>query len=224
MTKTVKNKTNAGGRPHSYDPNLVHQIIADGLAGGTPAAKLDAPYVKDKLCTEHGVNGTIRKEALEALVETVHAELVEAENGALLKSLPEGIASAVDAAVAAAGRELQLVVARQHAASQGIADKSCEELRADKRIAQHRVTELEGDLADEKKARVRIEEERDALARQLADVQEELRVARAEVERLGREPTGFDRLLAELRNPDNKADIRAVVSDIMATSSPEPAE
>ncbi|WP_245544264.1 hypothetical protein [Oceanicola granulosus] len=220
----MKNKTKTGGRPHSYDPNLVHQIIADGLAGGTPAAKLDAPYVKEKLCTEHGVNGTIRKEALEALVDTVHAELAEAENVALLKSLPEGIASAVDAAVAAAGRKLQLVVARQHAASQGIADKSCEELRADKRIAQHRVAELEGDLADEKKARIRIEEERDALARQLADVQEELRVARAEVDRLGRESTGFDRLLAELRNPDNKADIRAAVSDIMATSSPEPAE
>ncbi|EAQ04641.1 hypothetical protein OB2597_05145 [Pseudooceanicola batsensis HTCC2597] len=223
MTKTAKNKTNTGGRPHSYDPNLVHQIIADGLAGGTPAAKLDASYVKEKLCTEHGVNGTIRKEALEALVDAVHAEIAEAESRALLKALPGGIASSVDAAVAAAGRELLLVVARQHVTSQGIADKACEELRADKRIAQHRVTELEGDLAEEKTARHKIEQERDAVAQQLADLQEELRVARAEIERLGREPAGFDRLLAELRNPANKADIRAVVSDIMATSSPEPA-
>ncbi|MGK7663534.1 MULTISPECIES: hypothetical protein [unclassified Marinovum] len=219
MTKTTKKTTNTGGRPHSYDPNIVHKIIADGLAGGIPAAQIDAPYVKEKLCTEHGVNDTIRKDALEALVEAVHAEIAEAESQALLKALPEGIALAVDAVVAAAGRELLLMVARQHATSQNVADLACEELRADKRIAQHRVAELEGDLVEEKKAYRMIEQERDVIAKQLARAEEKLLATRAEVERLRREPAGIERLLTELRNPAIQEDIRATLSDIVASSS-----
>jgi len=224
MTKTMKNKTNTGGRPHSYDPNLVHQIIASGLASGIPATTLDALYVKEKLCAEHGVKDSIRQEALETLVDAVHTEIAETESNALMRALPDGIASAVDAAVGAAGRELLLIVARQHAKSRDIADQTCEEMRADKRIAQHRVTELEGDLAEEKKARHLIEQNRDMIAKQLVEVQEELRVAQAEIERLGREPAGIDRVLAQLRDPAIKADIRATFLDIVANSAPAPAE
>ena len=116
------------------------------------------------------------------------------------------------------------MVARQHATSREIADQACEEMRADKRIAQHRVTELEGDLAEEKKARHLIEQNRDMIVKQLGDLQEELRAAAAEIERLGREPAGIDHLLAQLRDPTIKADIRSTFSDIVANSAPARAE
>ena len=220
MTTLNQNQTNAGGRPLSYDPGLVRGIIAEGLAAGISAGDLDATFVKEKLCGEHGVKGSIRQEALKSLVLAAHAEIAEAENQALLKALPGGIAPAVNDAVAAAGRELLLIVARQHAASQAIADQRCEELRADKRNAQHRIADLEGDLAEQKEARLALARERDAMAQNLTEAQEELRMAHAEVERLNHEPSGVERLLAELRNPKIRNDIRTMLSDIAASLPP----
>lgn len=129
-----------------------------------------------ELVSKHGVSPKIRKESLQVHVEAAHEEIQEATNKALLKALPHEIAAAVDEAVAAVGRELLLVAARQHAASVTIADQACEELRVDKRNAKHRVMYLEGDLAAEKEARGAVEAERDAIAAQLAEVQEKLRI------------------------------------------------
>ena len=224
MTNSKQNRTNTGGRPLSYDPNLVHEIISAGLADSIPAADLDAAFVKEMLCSEHGVKGSIRQEALESLVVAAHAEIAEAESQALLKVLPDDIAHAVDAAVAAAGRDLLLVVARQHVAAQAIADKTCQELRADKRNAQYRIADLEGNLAEEREACKTLARERDVMAVQLTKVQEELRAAQAEMERLARESSGMDRLLAEFRNPANRDDILAALSDIIGNPLPLPAE
>ena len=224
MTKTTKPKGNAGGRPHSYDPNLVHEIIAAGLAAGIPMADLDATFVRGKLCGEHGVKGSIRQEALEALVDATHADIAEAQNEALLNALPAGIADEVNAASAAAGRDMLLVVARQSAASQSIADQRCEELRADKRNAQHRIAILEGDLADEKAARDALTRERDKVLGHLVEAEEKLRSALAEVERLGREPSGIDRLLEKLRDPAIRDDVRGMLIDIIGNFSPPPAK
>ncbi|SER47954.1 hypothetical protein SAMN04490244_101198 [Tranquillimonas rosea] len=217
MTKPKQTRINAGGRPLSYDPNFVCEIIEAGLAAGLPAAELDAPYVKEKLCNDHGVKGSIRQEALESLVAAAHAEIVDAENKALLKALPDGIAAAVDEAAAAAGRELLLVLARQHAVSQAVADQTCEELRADKRNAQHRIADLEGCLAEAKEACHTLARERDEMAEELAESQKTLRVAQAEVERLSSEPTGLDHLLAELRDPKNRDGVRAALTEIVAS-------
>lgn len=216
MIKSKPNKANPGGRPLSYDPTLVREIIAAGLTAGFPAAELDAAFVKEKLCSEHGVKGSIRQEALESLVDAAHAEIVEAENVSLLRELPDGIASAVEHAVAAAGKELLLAVARQHAASQSLADGTCEELRADKRNANHRIAELEGELAAEKEAHLTLKCERDAIAEQLGEAKNNLGMAQAEVARLSFETRSLDRLFAELRNLVNHDDIRATLTEIIA--------
>ncbi|MCZ4262603.1 hypothetical protein O4G76_17335 [Limimaricola sp. G21655-S1] len=221
MTKTNQNKSNTGGRPLSYDPNLVHEIISAGLASGLPAADLDASYVKERLCGEYGVKGSIRQETLESLVETAHAEIREAENRALLAKLPKGTAAAVSAAVAATEKELLLVVAQQHAGSLTLAKQECDELRADKRNAQNCMAILEGALAEKEVATRALEKERDKLAGDLAKAHEELRIARADLERLTSEQSGVGRLFAELRNPENREDIRAVLADLVA---PAPSE
>lgn len=218
MANRNHDKKNAGGRPLSYDPNLVREIIAAGISKGVPADELDATFVKETLCSEHGVKGSIRLETLESLVDAAHAEIEEAEKEALLGALPDEVAPAVHAAVAAAGQDLLLVVARQHAAAKSAAGQVCEELRADKRNAQHRLAALEGDLAEEKRARSALERECKVLERQLADAHQQLHEARHEVERLRREPTGIDRLLAELRDPANRDDIRATLSEISGGS------
>ena len=224
MTKPNQNKTKSGGRPLSYDPTLVHEIISAGLSAGAPAEDLDADFVKTKLCNEHDVKGTIRQEALESLVSAAHAEIEEARNEALLKALPDGIMEAVATAVTAAQQELMLVVARQHKASDAMADEKCQELRADKRNAQHRVAELEGALAEEKATLKALAEVRDDVTAELADCRKQLREAQAEVERLSREPSGVDRLIAELRDPAIREDIRAALSEILANPTPIPAE
>lgn len=224
MTKSKQRKDSAGGRPLSYDPNLVHEIIYYGLANDIPAADLDASYVKERLLSKHGVKVTIRPEALKSLVEEAHAEIKEAKNIVLLKSLPDGVAAMVQKAIAVVGQELLLLVARQHASSQAMADATCQEMRADKRNAQYRITELEGELADERQTRNTLKKERDGLVEKLANVQEELRIALADMERLSAEPSSVDRLLAELRNPKVRNDIRATLSDIIAYPAPPAAE
>ena len=198
MIKSNVRKNSAGGRPTSYDPNLVHAVISEGLAEGIPAADLDTAYVKEKLVKEMGVKATVRPETLKGHVAAAHAEIVETENKKLLAALPEGIATAVDKSVAATGKELLLVVARQHLASQTWAEKVCDELREDKRNAQHRIAELEGQLVREKETQKRLLGERNTLAEQLATVQEELRIARSDLERLSDAPNGFEQILVGL--------------------------
>ncbi len=217
MKKPKQNKYNTGGRPLSYDPDLVREIIETGLAVGTPVSDLDASFVKEKLCNDHGVKGSIRQEALESLVGSVHSEIFEAENKKMLSALPDGIATAVDMAVADAGRELLLAIARQHATSQAIAEQMCEELRADKRNAQHRIAALEGDLAEAEEAFHALALERDEMAKHLAELKKALERAQAEVERLSKEPNSVDRLLTELRDPAIRGDIRAALAEIAST-------
>lgn len=224
MPKTEQRKSNAGGRPLSYDPHLVHTIISKGLAGGAPVADLDVTYVKEKLCNEHGVKDSIRQERLQSLVDAAHAEIREAENQALLAALPDSIARTVASTIAEAEREVLLVVARQHTASQAVADQKCQELRSDKRNVQYRATMLEGELADEQEARKALEKERDALSEELATLREELRIARSDVDRLRSEPSRVDRLLAELRDPTIRDDIRTTLLDIVAHPASAPAK
>ena len=220
MEKTKQIKNSSGGRPLSYDPDLVYDIITTGLADGISVSDLDASYVKEKLCKEHGVADTIRKEKLESLVVSTHAEIAEAKNQALLASLPQGISAAVSDAMAATERELMLVVAHQHSASQAMAAQKCEELRSDKRNAQYRISDLQSELAEEQAARKKVEEERELLFEELAKVREDLRIARTDMERINSEPAGVDRLLAELRDPKIRDDIRATLSDIIVQPAP----
>ena len=42
------NRKNKGGRPKSYEPSLVYQIVSEGLEAGTPATELNADFVKTK--------------------------------------------------------------------------------------------------------------------------------------------------------------------------------
>lgn len=220
MEKSKHTKSSNGGRPHSYDPALVHNIITKGLAEGMSLTDLSLGYVKEKLRKEHGVTDTIRKEALETLIEAAHTEITETKNQALLAALPNEISAAVSSAMAATEREFMLVVARQHSTSQAMADRKCEELRTDKRNAQYRVIELESELAEEKAARKEIAEERESLLEELAKVREDLRIARTDMERINSEPAGVDRLLAELRNPKIRDDIRATLSEIIIQQTP----
>lgn len=66
------------------------------------------------------------------------------------------------------------------------------------------------------------ERERDATRSELADLREEHRLARSEIERLGRETGALDRLLTGLRAPSMIGEIRAALSGIVTTDSEAP--
>lgn len=222
MPKPSITNLKPNGRPHSYDPNLVHKIVADGLASGLPAADLDARWVRQTLCDEYGAKPTIRLEALDSLVVAAHAEIRQAETQAVITALPDSAVSAVNDAVTTVREALLLLVARQRSAAFVAAEAKGEELRADKRIARYRIADLEGALAEEQEMSCRIAGERDKLAEQVSTAQEELREAQAELDRLRRETQGVDRLLAGLRHPAAIEDLRAALSVAGVAQQPAP--
>jgi flagellar biosynthesis chaperone FliJ len=215
MTNESNNK-NVGGRPKGYDPRLVHQIIAEGLKSGMKAADLDAAYVKSTMCNEHNVKDTFRKEPFEQLVSSCHAEFAEAENKILVDALPIDVAPAIDKVVVAAGRELLLLLARQNAVCQENAEEACVDLRADKRNAQFRINELEVSVADQQHEIEEIGKRRDKAEARAVEAEKQAHAAQAELDRLRRETNSIDRLLAELRKPSVRNDIRTAFSEIIA--------
>ena len=219
VSKTNKQAKSAGGRPTSYDPKIIHTIVAEALNAGVPADEIDTLYVKGKLVREEGMKPTVRPETLASHVAAAHADIAEAENRKLLHELPDGIVSAVDNSVAAAGKELLLVVARQHAVSQALAEQVCDELRQDKRNAQHRAAELEGQLAEAKETQNQLELEKSELAEQLATVQEELRIALFDLERLKEGPSVLEQFLDVLGNQEHQHEIRAALAQFIRPSS-----
>ncbi|SEM81031.1 hypothetical protein SAMN04488011_101557 [Palleronia pelagia] len=151
-------------------------------------------------------------------MDGAHAEIREAENQALLSALPKGIPEEVNSAVAAVERELLLVVARQNSASQVISEQKCEELRADKRNAQHRIAELEGTLATKSEEVHQLEHDRTKLAADLLEARNELHAAKAEIEKLSERPNEMERLFSGLRDPSMQDHIRDLLTDIIQNS------
>lgn len=96
------------------------------------------------------------------------------------------------------------------------------ELRADKLNANWRITDLETRAEDQARELETLAAERDNLAAELAKAREEVRAAQAELERRGREASTFDRLLAELRNPAVRGDLRAAFAEIVAAPAEAP--
>lgn len=220
MTKRTQN-TNLGGRPKSYVPDLVHKIVLEFIEDGVSVSEIDGAMVKNQLCEHHGVSKQIRPEPLQELVEAILAEISDEERQSLLASLPEGIASAIDDAMATAGRELLLLVARQNTACKSAADAECEVLRADKRNANWRIAKLESELKERSLELSNLEQERDAALAHAEKLAEERDAALNELDRLGRDTSTVDRLLTELRDPAIRGEIRAAIAEIAAT--PEPA-
>ena len=74
---------------------------------------------------------------------------------------------------------------------------------------------MEGQLAEAKETQIQLELEKSEVAEQLATVQEELRIALFDLERLKNAPS-LDQLLAEMKNPEFLADLRIALSRIVA--------
>lgn len=214
-------KPNLGGRPKSYSPDLVRGIVLKFIEDGATPADIDAAKVKGQLCELHGVSKQIRPEPLQELVEVTLAEIAEDERRSLLTALPGSVSAAVDDAMAAAGRELLLLVARQNAACKSAADTECEVLRADKRNAIWRAAQLEADLQERARTLADVEQELEAALRREAEIVVQRDAALREIDRLGRETSTVERLLTELRNPAIRDDIRATLAEITASPVPE---
>ena len=214
-------KTNLGGRPKSYSPDLVRNIVLEFIEGGATPAHIDAARVKAQLCEHHGVSKQIRPEPLQELVEATITEISEEERRSLLTSLPDHVSLAVDDAMAAVGRELMLLVARHNAACKNAADAECEVLRADKRNANWRVAQLEADLQERAAQLSAVEQERDEALARVDELIEERNAALQETEQREREIGAVDRLLTEVRDPANQDVIRALQAEVVAQSVQE---
>lgn len=219
MAKT--NSKNSGGRPPHFTPEQVSKVIDALLAEGHPADKIDGKKVREMLITKFDVSGGIREEAVARVVEQIIEDRAEAECRALLKALPASVGPQVDHVLSGVKKDLMLLVARENAVCVSAAEKECEELRADKRNANWRITELETSVEDQAGELAALGAERDALAADLALAREDLLKAQAELARRGRQASTADRLVAELRDPAVRGDLRAVLAELVA---PPPAE
>ena len=218
MTKPIKRSV---GRPSHYTPEQVSEVIGKLVAEGMQTDEIDAATVKVRLCADHGVSDGIRDEALGKVVASLLEAREEDERRVLLKSLPSSIVPAVDEVVTAMKKELLLLVGRQNAACVSAAEAECEELRADKRIAYCRIATLEAKVCQQSSELDALAVERDATLAELAAVREDLLAAQSELELRGRDISAVDRLLAELRNPAIREDVRTVIKEIVCAPEVE---
>ena len=221
MAQTAETRS-AGGRPKTYTPCQVRAVIGALVAEGSTIEQITAKMVKARLCADHGISQGIREDSLAALVAQIREENAEDERRRLLKALPESVTPVVEDMVASVRQELLLLVARQNDVCRTAAERECEDLRADKRNANWRIAELEAEIARKDEAFLQLERERDAARSELADLREEHRLARGEIERLGRETGALDRLLSELRDPRVRTEIREAFSEIVTPQATAP--
>lgn len=191
------------------------QVVDKMIKDGVSVDAINARSVKPLLCDLFGVSPGIREDSLATVVEHVLAERAKGEREALLKALPEAVASAIDDAVAALKLDLLVLVGHQNASCRAIATEECEVLRADKRNAQFRILELEATVQDQAAEMQRLEEERDAVKADLDHARQELDATRSKLESNVDEATAVDRLLTELRSPAVQSDIRALLTEIV---------
>lgn len=198
MTSTPARKKQ-GGRPPSYTPEQVYGIIARLIACGTPSGEIDAPMVKEELCSAFGISPTIRLESLQKQVDVALSDYESDQSDALLNSLPDTVAASIDHFMAGAREAFALMVARQNARCQAQADESCDELRADKRTAQWRIAELEAEIEGLKTDRQMLADERDACAREIAGLQSKLTASDEELLRLRGSNDIVQQILAQMQ-------------------------
>ena len=182
MTKSELQKKQ-GGRPLSYPPEYVYEIVERLLEAGMPTSRIDAALVKDELCTTYGVKGTIRMESLERLVEDATAELKRHQDRALLDALPETVSASIDHFMNGARDAFAIMVAEQNAKCLAAANRQCEELRSDKRSAQWHVVDLEARITELQKDKQALVEERDLRNAEAADLREKVKMLEDEVNR-----------------------------------------
>ncbi|AFO92757.1 hypothetical protein D1822_15285 [Phaeobacter inhibens] len=216
MTNTAPQKKQ-GGRPLSYPPELVYGVVEQLLEAGTPCSQIDAPLVKDELCTIHGIKGSIRLDSLQRLVEDAVSELKQEQNRALLGALPDKVMASIDHFMKGARDAFAIMVAEQNAKCQADADAMCEELRSDKRSARRHIAELETENARLQTDMEEILQQRDRSLADAASLRGQLSIGKEEVDRL-RGASDFAQLLVDrLQNPDLSTKLQLAIASATAT-------
>ncbi|ANT61825.1 hypothetical protein AYJ57_15265 [Salipiger sp. CCB-MM3] len=183
MTRTSERKKQ-GGRPPSYTQEQVYGVIARLIACGTPSRAIDASMVKQELCSAFGISPTVRPESLQKQVDIVLSDYESDEADALLRSLPEMVTASLDHFMQGAREAFALMVARQNARCQAQANNACEELRAEKRTALWRISELEAEVHRLEKNRQTLISERDHHLAEAEKLREKIRSDDEELNRL----------------------------------------
>ena len=208
-----------GGRPRGYTLDQVREAVAALVGRGAQLGALTAAAVKIELCEAHGVTQGIDPRSLDDALAQVRAEREEAERRALLQALPAPVAPAMAEAMSRLQQDLLLILAHEHARCLSAAEAECVELRRDKENANWRVRELQRDLETRaEEAAVLAAERDDARARRDA-LEREVETLRAALVETERESGALGRLVAELRAPGARAEIRALLGDILAEAT-----
>ncbi|MCF7726712.1 hypothetical protein GLP59_10615 [Sulfitobacter sp. M220] len=172
------------GRPLSYQPELVYEVVERLLENGTPRASIDASLVKQELCQTYGIKDTIRLESLKRVVDDAVSELQQNQDRALLSTLPETVTASIDHFMKGARDAFAILVAEQNAKCQAEAETRCAELQFDKRSAQRHISELEAEITQLQKDKQKLVEQRDCSIADAAYIRNQLSEIKEEVTRL----------------------------------------
>ena len=178
------NQKKKGGRPLSYPPEMVYEIIEFLLESGTPSGRIDAALVKEQLCKVHDIKGTIRLESLQKVVEDAVAELQHQQERTLLEALPEAVIASVDHFMKGARDAFAIMIAEQNAKCQADANAKCDEIRTDKRYAQFKNTELVAENAQLENDKLMLVAQRDRSDADLIDLRKQLYELEQEINHL----------------------------------------
>ena len=221
MTQKIRS-TNQGGRPPKYSVGQVRDAVGALFNSGKAVEAIDATMVKSILVSDFQVSNGIDVRSLEPMVEHVRQEVIEAERNALLKALPASTAPAVEALIKSLGQDLMVFLARARSEFQAEASREGDELRRDKQNANWRITELETQLRDSAGQIAQITRERDAALAQATEMMRERDDACSSLATRERDAGMIGQLMAELKNPSIRSDIRdAIVEIAQEKSAPE---
>ena len=199
--------------PSRCSAHVVEQL----LEAGTPCSQIDAPLVKDELCTIHGIKGSIRLDSLQRLIEDAVYELKQEQDRALLGALPDKVTASIDHFMKGARDAFAIMVAEQNAKCQADADAMCEELRSDKRSARRHIAELETENTRLQADIEKLIEQRDRSIADEASLRQQLSAGKEEANRLRGASDLAQLLVDKLQNPEISTKLQLAIDPAAAT-------
>jgi len=180
----TKDKPNSGGRPLSYRPEDVYEIVEEFLAAGTPADDITTSLVKDRLCLVYKTSKSIRPETLQRLIDDAVEEFITKRHKRLIADLPHSVKVSLDEFMAGAHHSFAIMLAEQNQMAKLETNKRLDEVRSDKRSAQWHIAKLEEKIEALEQEKLTISAERDLRSTEVDGLRQDLAAADVEISKL----------------------------------------
>ncbi|MGJ8546664.1 MAG: hypothetical protein ACSHWZ_14555 [Sulfitobacter sp.] len=180
----TKDKPNNGGRPLSYRPEDVYEIVEELLTAGAAADEITTSLVKDKLCLVYSASKNIRPETLQRLIDDAVEEFITRRHERLIADLPGSVKASLDEFMTGAHHSFSLMLAEQNQIAKLETNKRLDEVLSDKRSAQWHISELEEKIEALEQEKQAVSEERDQRSIEIERLSQNLAAAEVEMSKL----------------------------------------